>query len=528
VTQNDAAGAWSWEHTPVNGPNAPTTVTITAADASSGLSASVTFSLTVDNVPPTITEFSFPATAGEGSAVTLSGAATDPGTEDPLGFLWLIVGPSGNPTQYHSATAAAVLPDDGTYDVSLLVGDGDWGIAGGQGQIVVSNVAPTIAISGAGRVNAGATYELTLAAVTDPGPDTVSSYVVHWGDGSTETFTTAGLKTHAYNTGGTTYAVTVDLVDEDGTHSNRANPLSVTVNGRPTNVALSNSSLAENNPSGTTVGTFSTTDPDAGDTFTYSLVSGIGSTDNAAFTIDVDGNLKTAAGLDFETQSSYSIRVRSTDAGSLGTEDVFTVSVTDVNEAPTVAVPGAQTAYEDVDKAISGITVGDPGGGSLTVTLAVSHGKLTLGTTTGLSVSGNGSGAVTLSGSIADLNAALSSLLYRGGLNYSGTDTLSITASDGSLSSNGSVALTVKSAAVQADDLKAQVTALRHAGVLSPLQALGLTVWLDLKGNALDGVRVQGFLVTVKWYRQLGLLTSAQADALLGPGTTLLLSVTRR
>src|SRR5262249_59916607 len=50
----------------------------------------------------------------------------------------------------------------------------------------------------------------------------------------------------------------------------------------PTDIALSGSSVPENQPAGTTVGTFSTTDPDVGDTFTYTLVSGAGGTDNAS------------------------------------------------------------------------------------------------------------------------------------------------------------------------------------------------------------------------------------------------------
>lgn len=45
-------------------------------------------------------------------------------------------------------------------------------------------------------------------------------------------------------------------------------------------------------------GTFATTDPDANDTFTYSIVSG--TFDNAKFTINGNSNLKTAMALDFE------------------------------------------------------------------------------------------------------------------------------------------------------------------------------------------------------------------------------------
>src|SRR5207245_1167797 len=80
-----------------------------------------------------------------------------------------------------------------------------------------------------------------------------------------------------------------------------------------------------------------TTDPDAGDTFTYSLVGGTGATDNASFTI-AGNQLKTAASFDFEAKSSYSIRARTTDAGGLFFEKVFTIGVTNVNEAP-VAQP---------------------------------------------------------------------------------------------------------------------------------------------------------------------------------------------
>ena len=72
--------------------------------------------------------------------------------------------------------------------------------------------------------------------------------------------------------------------------------------------------MAENQAAGTAVGTFSTTDPDAGDTHTYTLVAGTGDTDNASFQIS-GGQLQTAAMFDFETKSSYTIRVRTTDSG---------------------------------------------------------------------------------------------------------------------------------------------------------------------------------------------------------------------
>ena len=121
----------------------------------------------------------------------------------------------------------------------------------------------------------------------------------------------------------------------------------------PTDLALSATSVAENQPAGTVVGDLSTTDPDAGDTFTYSLVSGTGSTDNGSFTIS--GNqLKTAASFNYETKSTYSIRIRTTDAGGLTFDKVFPISVTNVNETPTditlagTVVPENQPAGTDV------------------------------------------------------------------------------------------------------------------------------------------------------------------------------------
>jgi Ca2+-binding RTX toxin-like protein len=81
------------------------------------------------------------------------------------------------------------------------------------------------------------------------------------------------------------------------------------------------------------IGTFSSTDPDAGNTFTYSLVSGTGDTDNTAFSI-VGNQLQINNSPDFETKNSYSIRVKTTDQGGLEFEKTFVVTVNDLNETP--------------------------------------------------------------------------------------------------------------------------------------------------------------------------------------------------
>lgn len=128
------------------------------------------------------------------------------------------------------------------------------------------------------------------------------------------------------------YVVTVTATDDGSPARSISQNLVITVtnaNEAPTEISLAPTSVNEQQPAGTTVGAFTTTDPDSGDTFTYSLVSGDGSTDNQKF--QITGNtLKTNAVLSFNTQSSYSIRVRSTDAGELSFEKIFTIQLSQV------------------------------------------------------------------------------------------------------------------------------------------------------------------------------------------------------
>ncbi|MEH1865488.1 MAG: esterase-like activity of phytase family protein [Nostoc sp.] len=123
--------------------------------------------------------------------------------------------------------------------------------------------------------------------------------------------------------------------------------LTIQNNSAPTNVSLSATSVNENVTANTVVGTFTTTDPDTGNTFTYSLVAGIDDTDNAAFAI-ADNSLQVKASPDFEAKSSYSIRVRSTDNGGLSVDKVLAIQVNDLNEAPTDLALGVTTVDENV------------------------------------------------------------------------------------------------------------------------------------------------------------------------------------
>jgi hypothetical protein len=107
--------------------------------------------------------------------------------------------------------------------------------------------------------------------------------------------------------------------------------------------------VAENSPNNTVIGTFSSVDPNTGDTFTYSLVSGTDSTDNASFTIN-DNQLLINASPDFETKSSYSIRVRTTDQTNSSYEKAFIINITDANDPPTVVNAKLINSTNDIFK----------------------------------------------------------------------------------------------------------------------------------------------------------------------------------
>jgi hypothetical protein len=109
----------------------------------------------------------------------------------------------------------------------------------------------------------------------------------------------------------------------------------LTVRSAPTAISLDNQKINDNSAIGTKVGSLSSTAP-AGGTFTYSLVSGTGSTDNASFIIS--GNeLKTAVKFNAGIKGSYTIRVRTTDQVGLVFEQSFTITLTDVT-SPTVKI----------------------------------------------------------------------------------------------------------------------------------------------------------------------------------------------
>ena len=126
------------------------------------------------------------------------------------------------------------------------------------------------------------------------------------------------------------------------------------------------------------------------------------------------------------------------------TTSAFTlVQIITVNDAPVNTVPGAQSVNEDTALPIAGVSVADADSPALTTTLTVTSGTLSVTTGGGATILGNGTAAVTLSGSAAQINAALAGLSYTGNLNFNGSDTLTVTTGDGTAQDIDTVAITV-------------------------------------------------------------------------------------
>jgi len=190
----------------------------------------------------------------------------------------------------------------------------------------------------------------------------------------------------------TTATRTVTFSVSDGALSATATKnVSVTqTNTAPTDIALSASSIAENSSIGTAVGTLTATDGDTDDSYTCTLVSGYG--DNASFTIEsvsvTNYTLKLAEIPNYEVKSSYSIRVCATDLASATYTEDFTVTITDVNEAPTISTATTANFAENGTGTVYDADASDPDTGN-TITFSIS------GTDAGLFDINSGTGVLT-------------------------------------------------------------------------------------------------------------------------------------
>ncbi len=214
-----------------------------------------------------------------------------------------------------------------------------------------------------------------------------------------------------------------------------------------------------------------------------SSVSGNGSSNVLSFSgtvTNVNAALATLAYTPADINGAATLTVLVSDNGNVGVDPstislphtgtttdeqstrVFNLTVSDINDAPVNTVPTARTVNEDTNLTFStansnAISIADVDAfsGIVTTTVSVTNGTLQAGGNATQrsalqTLSGNNTSSLTLSGTVAQINAVLQGLIYRGSLNFNGNDTLTIVTNDngntgtgGAKSDTDTVAITV-------------------------------------------------------------------------------------
>ncbi|HMZ53303.1 MAG TPA: cadherin-like domain-containing protein [Nitrospira sp.] len=351
-----------------NGANNVYNVTVQVSDGNGGTDTQA-LAVTVTNVNESPTDLSLSAStvaenAANGTVVgTVTGSDVDAGdtksytlTNNAGGRFAInrttgaLTVANGTLLNYEAATSHSVtvrVTDRGglTYDetFTITVTNVNEAPAGTNATVTINEDTTqtfTTANFGFSDVDAGDSFSaVRIETLPTAGTLTLSGTAVTAGQVITTADVAAGnlVFTPAANANGTGYArFTFSVRDSNNAYDPTPNTLTVNVtaiNDAPTDLSLSASTVAENAANGTVVGTVTGSDVDAGDTKSYTLTNNAG----GRFAINrTTGALTVANGtlLNYEAATSHSVTVRVTDRGGLTYDETFTITVTNVNEAP--------------------------------------------------------------------------------------------------------------------------------------------------------------------------------------------------
>ncbi len=369
------------------------------------LTTSQSFTINVANVndAPQITSSAITsATQDSAYSYTLSSSDVD---GDALSIsattlpAWLTLTDNGDGTALLSGTPGNA--EVGNHNVVIEVSDGL--LTTSQSfTINVANVNDAPQVTSNANVNAAENQTaVTTVTATDVDGDPLSYSISGGADSALFSISSGGVlsfnsvpdfenPTDANSDG--IYQVQVTADDGKGGTAALLISVSVTnVNEAPSAVALSNSAVDENTDTsaGYSIGTLSSSDVDTGDSFSYSIVGGA---DAAVFSIGgaSSNELILSDGLlDYETQAFYQVTVRSTDAGGLSHDQSFSITINNLNEAPTINSSAITSATQDTAYSYT-LSSSDVDGDALSISATTLPAWLTL--------TDNGDGTALLSG----------------------------------------------------------------------------------------------------------------------------------
>ncbi len=162
----------------------------------------------------------------------------------------------------------------------------------------------------------------------------------------------------------TILTIPVTVTDEHGATDTSQIQITVTgTNDAPVAIAVSDNVIDENSLAGTVVATLSTSDVDAGDVFSYTLIDTSG-------LFEISGNqivVKDGADINFELNGSHDISVQVTDANGATYTESFTIAVNDIfeNSAPDAKDDGRRsvTGADDLSEVDLGDMINGAGAG---------------------------------------------------------------------------------------------------------------------------------------------------------------------
>jgi hypothetical protein len=240
---------------------------------------------------------------------------------------------------------AAVLDYEITPTMSIRIRTTDaGGLSYEKTQTIIlqnTNDAPTAITLSANAINENQTSGTTIGNITNTDQDVVDTHTYSLVSGSGDTHnalftinTTQLLSASNFNfETQPSLSIRLRVTDSQGAMYESIKSIQVNnINETPLTMSINHDTISENLQAGTLVANLTATDTDANDTHTYQFTTGPGSTDNGSFTIS-GSTLLTAQPFDFETQSLYSIRIRTTDAGGLSIDSAYSISIIDVNES---------------------------------------------------------------------------------------------------------------------------------------------------------------------------------------------------
>ncbi|MFD1789044.1 cadherin domain-containing protein [Sphingomonas floccifaciens] len=375
---------------------------ITASDGQFTTSQTVTVNVTDANDPPAFTSTARTTTLAENTAAGFvlyaAGGATD---QDPNSTItYSLTGTDAAALRVNATTGAVTLvgsPDfeaKPSYSFNLVATDQNGGSTSQANTLTITNVneAPTFAAATATATvveNTAIATPVYTATATDPDANTTLTYTLGGTDAAAFAVAANGavsLRAPADFETKPSYSFTVTASD-GSLSTTQTVTLNVTnVNEAPTFTSATRATtVAENVAAGTALFTAGgATDQDVGNTVTYSL-SG---TDASAFAVNAaTGAVTFVASPNFEAKSSYAFNLVATDQAGLATTQANTVTITNVNEAPSFAVAARTVSIDE------NVAAGTVVPGSATATDPDAGAVLTY------SLSGADAGAFTINGS---------------------------------------------------------------------------------------------------------------------------------